>query len=162
MNDAEVQEQVARETGNPELIQEVQNAKAEQVAREFMRQNPNYYRCPENSEMLVRTLAFNMLGWDEDVATSEEAEEELIRRGLWTIENLTSAFKSLSRAGALQVAPDQPRRVTERDRRAIALQSSFGHIEGAIARYLLLRAPEEMGLLIGASLCAIISGVLYE
>jgi hypothetical protein len=37
----------------------------------------------------------------------------------------------------------QARTLTERERRAIALQASSGDIEGAITRYLLRRAPEE-------------------
>jgi hypothetical protein len=142
-NDPEVQEQVARETGNPELLREWQYTKAEQVAREFMRLNPNYYRCQENWEALVQTLALNALGWHEDVASTEEAQEELIKRGFWTVENLTSAFRSLSREGVLEVKPGQARNLTERERRAIALQASSGDIEGAITRYLLRRVPEE-------------------
>jgi hypothetical protein len=59
------------------------------------------------------------------------------------VENLTSAFKALSQEGVLEAKPGQPRTLTQRERRAIALQASSGDIEGAIARYLLLRAPEE-------------------
>jgi hypothetical protein len=142
-NDPEVQEQVARETGNPELLKEWQYTKAEQVARDFMRQNPSYFRCQENWETLVHTLALNALGWHEDMATTEEAQEELIKRGCWIVENLASAFKALFRQGVLEVKPGRPRTITERERRAIALQASSGDIEGAIARYLLRRAPEE-------------------
>jgi hypothetical protein len=142
-HDPEVQEQVARETGNPELLKEWQYGRAEQVAIEFMRLNPSYHRCEENWEALIQTLALNALGWHEDMATTEEVQEELITRGFWTVENLTSAFRSLSRQGVLEVKPGQPRTLTERERRAIAMQASSGDIEGAIARYLLRRAPEE-------------------
>jgi hypothetical protein len=142
VNDPDVQEQVARETGNPELLKEWQYGKAEQVAREFMRPNPSYYRCQENWEALVQTLALNALGWYEDMAPTEEAQEELIKRGFWTVENLSSAFKALSRQEVLEVKPGQPRKITERELRAIALQASSGGV-AAIARYLLRRAPEE-------------------
>ena len=43
----------------------------------------------------------------------------------------------------LQVRPDQPRALTVHQRRAIALQAASGDVEGAISRYLLLRAPED-------------------
>jgi hypothetical protein len=99
-NDPRGQEQVAGEIGNPELLEEWPYSKAEQVAREFMRLNPSYYRCQENWETLVQTLALNGLGWHEDMATTEEAQEELIKRGFWTVENLTSAFKAVFREGA--------------------------------------------------------------
>jgi hypothetical protein len=143
VKDPEVQAQVAYETGNPDLIEEYQHRQAEQVSREFMRRNPAYHRCEENHEALVQTLAFNAFGWHEDEADVDEAQEELIRRGFWTTENLTAAYNALSRAGALQVRPDQPRKLTERDLRAIALQAGAGDIEGAISRYLLLRAPAD-------------------
>lgn len=141
--DPEVQEQIAIETGNPELIETYLDQKAEQVSREFMRKNPSYHRCPENWEKLTQTIAYNILGWAEDKADADDAAEELIRRGLWTIENLTSAFNARSRAGVLLTRPDQPQNLNEQQRRAIALQAASGDVDGAIARYLLLRSPED-------------------
>ena len=38
---------------------------------------------------------------------------------------------------------DQPRNLTEHERRAIALQAGSGDVDGAISKYLLLRAPED-------------------
>lgn len=143
VNDPDVQLQVARETGNPELLEDYQDRQAEQAAREFMRRNPTYYRCPENWNAMVTTLAYNALGWAEDEASTDEAEHELIQRGYFTVENLTAAFKALSRAGALQVRPDQPRSLTQHQLRAIALQAGSGDVDGAISKYLLLRAPED-------------------
>lgn len=141
--DPEVQEQVAMETGNPELLESYLDHKAERVAREFMRRNPTYHRCPENWERLIKTIAFNTLGWAEDEADEDEAHEELVRRGLWTLENLNAALNALSRAGALLARSDQPQNLNEQQRRAIALQAASGDVDGAISRYLLLRAPED-------------------
>jgi hypothetical protein len=141
--DPEVQLRIAQETGNPELLEDYQNSRAEMATREFLRRNPSYFRCPENWERIAQTLAFNALGWAEDEADAEEAEDELIQRGLWTVENLTAAFKALSRSGSLQVRRDQPRNLSEHERRAIALQAGSGDVDGAISRYLLLRAPQE-------------------
>src|SRR5262245_4082383 len=50
VSDPEVQRQVAQETGDPELLENYQNGQAEQAAREFVRTNPSYHRCPENWE----------------------------------------------------------------------------------------------------------------
>jgi hypothetical protein len=73
----------------------------------------------------------------------DEAQEELIKRGIWTLPNLTAAFKALSREGALETDPDQPRPLTEQQRRSIALQASTGDVEGAISRYLQWCLPED-------------------
>lgn len=144
VNDVEVQEQVAKETGNPELLQNLQNSRAEALVREFMRKNPSYHRCLENFDRLVQTVAYNALGWLEDEATAEEAQEELIRQGLFTIENLTAAFHALSRAGVLEVKPGQPRTLTEHQKRMIAMEAAGGNVESAIARYLQFRLPEQV------------------
>ena len=143
VSDPDVQLQVAQETGNPELLEEYQNQQAEQAAREFMRRNPSYYRCPENWDAMVTTLAYNAFGWAEDEADNDEAEHELIQRGYFTVSNLTAAFKALHRVGALQVRPDQPRSLTQHQLRAIALQAGSGDVDGAISKYLLLRSPED-------------------
>src|SRR5215831_4752157 len=103
VKDPDVQLQVARETGDPDLLEDYLDRQAEQASREFMRRNPAYYRCPENWERIAQTLAFNALGWAEDEATTDEAEHELIQRGFWTVDNLTAAYKALNRAGALLV-----------------------------------------------------------
>jgi hypothetical protein len=52
-HDPAVQEQIARETGDPALLADYQQHQAENVAREFRRLNPSYYRSPENWEALV-------------------------------------------------------------------------------------------------------------
>jgi hypothetical protein len=142
--DPEVQEQVAMETGNPELIESYLDQNAEAVSREFMRKNPSYHRCTENWEKLVQTIAYNSLGWAEDESDVDEAQDELARRGLWSLESLNAAFNALSRAGVLLVRPDQPRNLTEQQRRALALQAGSGDVDGAISRYLLMRAPEDI------------------
>ena len=80
---------------------------------------------------------------NERTGSALQGWRELIQRGFWTIDNLTASFKALTRAGALQVRPDQPRNLTEHERRAIALQPGSGDVEGAISKYLLLRAPED-------------------
>ena len=92
----------------------------------------------------MQTIAYNPLGWTEDESDVEEAQDELVRRGLWSLESLNAAFNALSRAGVLLVRPDQPRNLTEQQRRALALQAGSGDVDGAISRYLLMRAPEDI------------------
>ena len=143
LHDPATVEEVVRSSGDPDVLREYQHNQAEQISREFLRINPAYYRCRENWDKIVQTLAYNALGWAEDEADVEDAQDELIARGLWTLGNLTAAFNALSRAGVLVVRPDQPRQLTQHQRRAIALQAGSGDVEGAISRYLLLRAPED-------------------
>lgn len=69
---------------------------------------------------MVTTLAYNALGWAKDEGSTDEAEHELIQHGYFTVENLTAACKALSRS-----------------------QAGAGDVDGAISRYLLLRAPED-------------------
>lgn len=140
--DPEVQVQIARETGNAGLLADIQMQQAEEIAREFRRLNPSYYRSPENWETLVRCLAYNFLSWEPDEGTTQEAQDELIKRGYWTLDNLTAAFQELSREGSFEGDPTEPRRLTEHQRRSIALQASTGDVEGAISRYLRERLPE--------------------
>ena len=142
--DPETQARVAQETGNPKLLRDFQQDQAENVAREFRRMNPSYYRCPENWQLLVECLAYNFLGWEPDeIDDRNEAQEELIKRGYFTLSNLTAAFRSLSLAGSLETDPDQPRNLTEHERRAIAIQAS-SDLEGAVIRYLQKRLPEDV------------------
>lgn len=143
--DPEVQQQLARETGDPEILAELQQHRAEQVAREFRRTNPRYYRSQENWEALVQCLAFNCLGWESDECTVEEAQDALIHGGHWTLDNLTAAFRELSRVGALETDPYDPRPLSEHQRRSIALQAGTGDVEAAITRYLQLRLPRDIG-----------------
>ena len=140
--DPEVQAQVMRESGDPELLAEIQQEQAERVAREFRRLNPSYYRSPENWQALVTRLAYNFLSWEPDEGTTEEAQDELIKRGCWSLQNLTAAFHELATEGSLESDPAEPRQLTEHQRRSIALQASTGDVEGAISRYLRQRLPE--------------------
>ena len=92
-------EEIANETHNPDLISALANERAEEVAREFGRRNPGYLKCDSNWRSIVETLAHNFLG--EDDLDVDEAQELLIAKGHWTLPNLTAAYQTLDRAGAL-------------------------------------------------------------
>ena len=99
----EVVEEIAQETHNPDLISELANERAEEVAREFRRRNPGYLKCDSNWRSIVETLAYNFLG--EDDLDADEAQELLIAKGHWTLPNLTAAYQTLDRAGDLEYLP---------------------------------------------------------
>jgi hypothetical protein len=120
--DREALEQIAKETGDPGLIERLQDDREVAEAKAFMAATPSYYRDDDNFDAIKDYL--------------EERDLPFLR------ENLATAYKALSRAGTLQVNPDTPRPLTERDSRAVALQASAGDVEGAVARYLQLRLPE--------------------
>jgi hypothetical protein len=114
--DREALEQIASETGDPELIERLQDDRENIEAKAFMAAHPSYYRHDDNYDTI---------------------REYLDERGLeFNRQNLATAYKNLSRAGTLEVNPDTPRPLTERDSRAIALQAASGDVEGAVGRYL--------------------------
>src|ERR1700757_663297 len=110
----EVIEEIAKETHNPELLSELAHERAEQVAHDFRRLNPGYLKCDGNWRLMVETLAHNHLA--EDGLDVEEAQELLISNGYWTLQNLTSAYKSLYRVGALEYPANQARPLKETQR----------------------------------------------
>src|SRR4051812_7831773 len=72
----EVVEELARETGNTELISELENERAEEVVREFRRRNPDYLKSDFNWRCIVETMAHNLLA--EDNMDTDEAQNFLI------------------------------------------------------------------------------------
>jgi hypothetical protein len=120
--DREALEQIASETGDPELVEQIQEEREVGEAKAFMAATPSYYRTDENYDAVRDYL--------------EDRDLPFIR------ENLATAYKALSRAGTLELDPDTPRSLTERDSRAIALQASSGDVEGAVGRFLELRLPK--------------------
>src|SRR5580700_824881 len=109
--DHEALEQIAKETGDTRLIERLTDEHENTEARAFMAANPSYYRDDYNYETIRQYLD------DRDLEFNRQ--------------NLASAYKALSRGGKLEVDPDTPRPLTERDSRAIALQASSGDVEGA-------------------------------
>jgi hypothetical protein len=120
--DREALEQIARETGDPELIERLQDDREDAEAKAFIATHPNYYRDDDNYTAIREYID------EHDLAFNRQ--------------NLAIAYKALSRTGGLEVDPATPRPLTERDSRAIALQASVGDVEGAVGRYLQLRLPQ--------------------
>jgi hypothetical protein len=121
--DREALEQIAKETGDSELVARLQEDREVGEAKAFMAATPSYYRTDDNYDAVREYL--------------EQRDLPFIR------ENLATAYKALSRAGTLEVDPDTPRPITEHNRRSIALQAASGDVQGAVGRYLQMRMPQQ-------------------
>jgi hypothetical protein len=137
----EVMEELAKDTNNPELISELADERAEEVAHEFRRRNPGYLKCDANWRSMIETLAHNYLG--EDDLDVEEAQELLISGGLFTVENLTAAFRALDRVGALEYPANHSRPLKEAQRLRAAQLAANGDVLGGIVAYVQGRISEE-------------------
>ncbi len=140
--DPEIRERIAKETGNVADLESLDEERAEAAVWEFRRRSPAYFKSEENWMQMVRQMATNYLGWaDRDEIDVDDGYAQLVRHGHVTADNLTATYKVLMRGGTLEVSPDAPRPLVERDKRAIALQAAAGDVEGAVTRYLQLRLP---------------------
>jgi hypothetical protein len=143
--DPQVREQIAIERGNTDELEKIEQEQAEAAVWEFRRRNPTYFKSELNWYRMASDMARKWLGWlDIYEIDPDEAYGELARRGHWTADNLTATYKSLMKAGVLEVDPESARPLIERDKRAIALQAAAGDVEGAVTRYLQLRLPEQI------------------
>jgi hypothetical protein len=136
----EVLEEVAKETNNPELMSEVADERAEEVANEFRRCNPGYLKCDANWRSVVENIASSLLG--EHNIDAEDAQELLISGGYWTLENLTTAYKALDRVGALEYPVNHSRPLREAQRLRAAQLAANGDVVGGIAAYVEGRVSE--------------------
>jgi hypothetical protein len=139
----DVVEEIAKETQHPELMSELANERAEDVANEFRRRNPGYLKCDANWRSIVETLAHNCLG--EDDLEAEEAQDLLIANGQWTLQNLTAAYKSLDRVGALEYPPNHARPLKATQRLRAEQLAANGDVLGGIVEYVKGRISEEAG-----------------
>jgi hypothetical protein len=129
----EVIEEIAKETQNPELMSELAQERAEDVVHEFRRRNPGYLKCEANWRSIVETLAHNFLR--EDGLEVEEAQELLISGGHWTLQNLTAAYKSLDRVGALEYPANHSRPLKEAQRLRAEQLAANGDVLAGIVEY---------------------------
>jgi hypothetical protein len=137
----EVVEEIAKETGNRELLSDLADERAEEVAHEFRRRNPGYMKCDANWRSIVETMAHGCLG--EDDLDVEDAQELLIANGHWTLTNLTAAYKSLDRVGALLYPANHPHPLKEAERLRAEQLAANGDVLGGIVQYVKGRISEE-------------------
>ena len=139
----EVVEELARETGNPELTAQLADERATEIAHEFRRRNPGYMKSDANWRYIVEQMAHSLLG--EDDLETEEAQDLLINGGYWTLENLTAAYKALDRIGALEYPANHSRPLKEAQRLRAEQLAANGDVLGGIVEYIKGRISEEAG-----------------
>jgi len=137
----EVVEEIAKETGNRELLSDLADERAEEVAHEFRRRNPGYLKCDANWRSIVESLAHDLL--DEDDLETEDAQELLIANGHWTLPNLTAAYKALDRVGALEYPANHSHPLKEAERLRAEQLSANGDVLGGIVEYVKGRISED-------------------
>jgi hypothetical protein len=138
-----VVEEIAKETQNPELMSELANERAEEVAHEFRRRNPGYLKCDANWRSIVETMSHNLLG--EPDLEAEEAQDLLIANNQWTLQNLSAAYKSLDRVGALEYPANHARPLKAAQRLRAEQLAANGDVLGGIVEYVKGRISEEAG-----------------
>ena len=138
--DSEALARLSEETGDPELANKLRDERAGEIAQQFVATNPTYYRTSHNQESIILTLAWNVFGMEYHDA--DEAEEDLIAGGYWTLPNLSATFAALTEAGVLETRPGQPRTLTEHEKRLCALRAVNGDLAGAVGEYIKLKLGE--------------------
>lgn len=141
--DAESLERVGNELGNAEYLADVRDRKAEAVATAFKRRCPGYIPTNANYETMIRTLAYNSLTRTQQSGGIEQQKDDLIASGVWTVENLESAFRALEREGRLDVAAGTARNLSERERLHVIRLAQAGNTQGAIDQYLRYALDED-------------------
>ena len=112
----DVLEEVARETRNPKLVEALTDERAEALAGEFIRRNPQYLRDDDNLEAIVDFLAQKYLHRSGDEFVSVDAAIRALMTAYgWTVDELSKAYRQLLREGALRVPANQPRQLTDRE-----------------------------------------------
>ena len=111
-------------------MSELANDRAEEVAHELRRRNPSYLKCDANWRSIVGTMAHNLLG--EDDLETEDAQDLLISGGHWTLQNLTVAYKTLDRAGALLYPSNHAHTIKEAQKLRGEQYAANGDVLGGI------------------------------
>ena len=93
--DNDVIHEIARETRNPGLLEEIEQERRDLQAKEFVRNHPEYYPTDENFQALCDFL-----------------EEEKLA---FTSQNLAYAFKALTEAGEIEFAPQAVRPLSQEE-----------------------------------------------
>ncbi len=128
--------QIGEETGNANFLAEYRDRKGEAIAAEFRRRCPDYLATDSNYASMVETLSFNALSAVQQNGSIEEQTQALISAGVWTVENLTAAYRALEREGLLEVAAGTARRLTESERLKVMRLAQNGQFDAAIGEYL--------------------------
>jgi hypothetical protein len=105
---SDVLDELVDQTGDENLAYDLLDRKGTQIAELFIKRNPKYVRSDENYRQLVETLCFNFAldlesYIDEDISG---VVHELVKRQIFTVQNLTDAFQALYDSGGLSEYPE--------------------------------------------------------
>jgi hypothetical protein len=114
--DEEALRQLADETRDPALIEELEDVRGEREALAFVRSHPTYYKTDSNLEIMQEWLEGKALAF--------------------TRQNLARAFKALSAQGKLEVPRGQHRRLTEEELKDVAVAIQADGEEIALIQYI--------------------------
>ena len=119
------------------LISEFNDAESETISIAFMQENRDYVRSERNRTTLVDMLGLTYLKRDtSDGEDVQEVIDDLLVRGFWTVENLTSAFKILQREGLMEVAEGTARPLTRDEQQKLSLAAAGMTTDADLDRFL--------------------------
>ncbi len=120
---------------DPKLRQKLEEEHAEAVANAFRAKRPDYFRSADNYTALVQHLAVKHLR--KDYLSDSEAVRELTAAQVWTVENLESAFHTLTQRGELEVRPGQIKQLTKEEADEVVAAIHSEGPETAVIQYII-------------------------
>ncbi|WP_263373910.1 hypothetical protein [Granulicella aggregans] len=131
LRDPAIRRELARK--DPEMAAALIDEKIGEAAEEFRLRNPEYMATDRNLSAIVLHLADRHLGrtWLDE----ETAINRLYDSGHWTPGDLTSAYKSLLKAGKLDVPKGTRRALTEQEKLQLIAQIRMNDLESAVVNY---------------------------
>jgi hypothetical protein len=120
--DAEALAQIARETGDTELAERLQDDREGTAAEEFVRTHQSYYPDDNNFEAMKSYLDDHRLEF--------------------TTENLHNAFVALTRAGDLQMRPGTAKSLSKAEQLHVISLAKAGQVADAISTFLSYSLPD--------------------
>ncbi len=107
------------------LVSEFNAAERETIAVQFVKNNPDYEVNDANSARLVGYLGFKYLHVDiDEYEDIEDAIEDLLVRGHWTVQNLTEAFHILRNEGLLLAKEGTARPLSKNEKQSLSLAAA--------------------------------------
>ncbi len=140
----EVLERIAKETGNPELANQIATQRTGDIAMQFVNSTPEYVASDDNFEAIVDRLCFAN---NQTVLTrldTNQAAVELYILGYWTVENLQAAFKELVEAGSMEMPEGYLRNLTPQQLHECEFLAATNRLPDAIALYIKYRIGEDI------------------
>jgi uncharacterized protein YciW len=126
---------------DPTIAEQLAEQQTGDVAEEFVRQNEHYLRTDYNRETIIKRMLKRHLSQDFRIydRDPDRATLALYHAGHWTVENLTAIYKQLLKEGELEVAGNEPRCLSAREKTRVEQIASSGDVLTAIIEYVKAR-----------------------